>query len=109
MSKVTKVLNSKRTVSGNIDVWWYNISSPSKLTPNDVIQFNLWDVENRNLIKRAIIDLSENWLSRIRRASTHFYKGIEICKVHIQRMHGSKGFLIYFGRKEDGTYLLPDS
>jgi len=102
-----KELNSKQWTSGNIDIWWYNISSPSKLSNRDQIHLNLWDSKNQKLVKETVLNLEENWLSRIKRASTHFCRGIEICKVHIQRRHGTNQFIIYFGRKESGKYPLP--
>ncbi len=107
MSKNTKELKSKQYTHGNIDYWWFNISSPSKLSSQDVIQLNLWDTMNQTLVKKAVLVLEENWLSRIKQASTHFYRRTEICKVHIQRRHGTNKFIIYFGRKEDGIYQLP--
>jgi hypothetical protein len=107
MSKITKELNSKQWTSGNMDVWWYNISSPSKLKKQDIIRLNLWDAVNQELVKEVILDLEKNWLQRIRQASTHFFKGREICKIHIEKRHGTNQFFIYFGRKDDGIYPLP--
>jgi len=107
MSRTVKELNSKQWIYGYTDVWWYNISSPSKLSDQDCIHLNLWDSKNQKLVKKAVLNLKDKWLSRIRQASTHFYRGTEICKVHIQRRHGTNQFIIYFGRKEDGVYSLP--
>jgi len=90
-------LNSKKYTAGNKDYWWYNICSPGKLTSGDLIVLNLWDSINRDLIKKVTLDLGiNNWLDRIRRASTHVYKGLEICKIHIQRNHRTNVFIIYF-------------
>lgn len=99
-------LNSKQYVYGNKDYWWYNITSPSNLDPTEVVVLNLWDTENRNLVKRVVMAMNENWLLRINKASTHFNRGTEICKIHIQRHHITGKFIIYFGRIEDGTYSL---
>ena len=108
MRKRARELNSKQYGSGHLDLWWFNISSPSKLTSQDVIHLSLWDHANQNLVKESVLDLRKNWLSRIRQASTHFYLQTEICKVHIQRRLGTNQFVIYFGKKEDGVYSLPD-
>lgn len=75
MSGTVKELNSKQWISGNTDVWWYNISSPSKLSNKDRIQLNLWDSMNRKLVKSVVLDLKDDRLSRIRQPSTHFYRG----------------------------------
>ena len=107
MRKTIRELNCKQWRSGNMDYWWYNISSPSKLNSQDRIRLNLWNPENRELIKRVVLDLKKNWLSRIQKASKHIYRDLEICKVYIRRKHGSNEFFIYFGRLEDGIYPLP--
>ena len=74
------VLNSKLYVSGNYDIWWYNLSNPSKILFGDEIILNLWDEKNANLIKQINIQVDKNWLKRIRLGSTHIYKKREICK-----------------------------
>jgi hypothetical protein len=92
--------------SGNYDRWWYNISYPHKLYIGNSLEFNLWDSTNKRLVKKAIIKINESWLNRIINASTHFYNEREICKVHILRKHSSKEFIMYFGRKKDGVYII---
>jgi len=99
-------LNSKQYVYGNKDYWWYNITNPSKLDFNEVIVLNLKDTVNQNLVKKVTMAMNKNWLSRINKASTHFNRGTEICKIHIQRNHRTGEFIIYFGRMEDGIYQL---
>ena len=100
------VLNSKLYVSGNYDIWWYNLSNPSKILFGDEIILNLWDEKNANLIKQINIQVDKNWLKRIRLGSTHIYKKREICKIHVQRNHHSKDFTLYFGKKTDGVYKI---
>ena len=100
-------LNSKQHTSGNKDYWWYNICSPVNLTSRDRIILNLWDSMNRNLVKQVTLNLGQDhWLKRIQSASTHYYRGTEICKIHIQRDHRTNEFIIYFGRKEEGNYPI---
>lgn len=100
-------LNSKQYTSGNKDIWWYNICSPFNLTSRDVILLNLWDAVNQKLIKQVTLNLGQNdWLKRIQSASTHYYRGTEICKIHIQRDHRSKEDIIYFGLKIEGAYPI---
>jgi len=91
-----------------MDTWWYHISSPDRLTSQDVIQINLWDTMNHSLVKKVVLNLRENWLTRMKNASTHVYLRRDILKIHINRKHGTNEFIIYFGRKEDGVYPLPD-
>jgi len=100
-------LNSKQYTSGNKDYWWYNICSPNNLSSRDIILLNLWDAMNQNIIKQVTLDLGQNdWLRRIQLASTHYYRGTEICKIHIQRDHIINNFIIYFGLKKEGTYPI---
>lgn len=99
-------LNSKMFTTGNLDTWWYNISNPSELKRNDLLSLNLWDAENKELIKKVEINLDSQWMKRIQNASTHTYKNREICKIHIHRSHTTKEFEIYFGVKTDGVYSL---
>jgi len=102
---MTIELNSKQYVFGNRDLWWYNISTPAKLTHNDVIILNLYDTNNRILIRKVILNLNQNnWLHRIKKSSTHNYRGTEICKIHIKREHGTNQFKIWFGNVDDGLY-----
>ena len=99
-------LNSKMYTNGNLDTWWYNISNPINLKLNSELIFNLWDTENRDLIKQVEIKLDQEWMKRVQNASTHTYKNREICKVHIQRNHYTKKFILYFGKKTDGFYPI---
>ena len=102
-----KELNSKQETHGNKDSWWYNICSPKNLTSKDIIILNLWNTMNKKLVKQVTLNLGKsNWLKRILKGSTHYSKGTEICKVHIQRDHRTNQFIIYFGHKEDGVYLI---
>lgn len=101
------LLNSKNYTSGNKDTWWYNISSPRKLTAQDSIVLNLWDTENKNIMREVTLDLgSNNWLKRIQTASTHYYEEREICKIHIHRNQITGKYILYFGRKENGIYPI---
>jgi len=99
-------LNSKQHVYGNLDYWWYNISSPSNLTPNDVIILNLWDTDKRNLIRKVILEMNKNWLSCIRNASFLYSGEVERCIIHIKRDHHTGNFTRYFGRIKDGVYSI---
>lgn len=100
------VLNSKMYSSGNYDTWWYNISTPSELKLNDKIILRLWDAENKQLIREISIPLNKEWLSRINKASTHQYQNRIICKVHVQRRRDKDNFSLYFGKKEDGQFII---
>jgi len=95
---------TKRT---NRDTWWFNVSNPTTLTPQDLLQFNLWDTSNTNLIKQVTIDLSNTkWMTRVRRGSTHNYMGRDILKVNAFRDNKTKRFVIYFGHVDDGLYPI---
>jgi hypothetical protein len=89
------------------DYWWFNVSSPENLEPNDVLRFNLWDTKNTKLIKQVTIDLSKDkWFEKIQKASIHTYKGRDILKVHAYRDKRTKEFIMYFGRVTDGLYRI---
>lgn len=104
---VVKEYNSIITESETRDRWWFNVSSPENLEPNDVLRFNLWDATNTKLIKQVTIDLSKDkWLEKIQKASIHTYKGRDILKVHAYCNKRTKEFIMYFGRVKDGLYPI---
>jgi len=100
-------LNSKLHISGNLDTWWYNLSNPSGIQIGDKISLNLWDQNNRALVKRIDIQVDSDWMRKIRSASKHIYRNRELCKIHVQRSHKTDKFVLYFGRKTDGAYHIP--
>jgi putative heme iron utilization protein len=103
---VIKVLSSKNYPAGNMNRWWYNLSSPNNWVEKDTkINLILNDEYNKTNIGTIILQLDRNsWYDRIMNASRHVYRGREIIKVHVIEEYGSQQYYIYFGRKENGFY-----
>jgi len=103
-----KILSSKNHPAGNRDYWWYNLSSPDDWIRHDTqINLVLYDESNETNIGTIILQLDRNdWYSRVMRASRHTFKGRRIIKVHVIKEFGNPQYYIYFGKIDDGYYLV---
>jgi len=100
-------LNSKMTIRETRDTWWFNLSGSHSLTRKDIIRLNLWDTDNKKLVKQVTIVLSSSsWLEKIQKAHTHTYKGREILKVNAYRVRRTNQFIMCFGKVGDGLYQI---
>ena len=85
---------------GDRDIWWTNLSSPGKFVEGvDSIPFTLDDSE----IGSICLDVA-----RVKSARTHYYHGIEITTVHVEKENGKGRYFVYFEKKEDNDgYYYP--